>query len=147
MVKRRTLLLLPLLILVTSGFGGCPKDPYTASMAGSKNLSDAVSDALTIIPLLEADKLITQAQEKDVLGYLGKITVANQTFRNTAKTLHQGGTTGVTAYLSAADLFVKDVQNQQLVNMPPKLQPYLTAIDAAIKGVEIAVSNAKGVVK
>jgi hypothetical protein len=114
-------------------------------MAGSKDVSDAVSSAIPIVHQLQVDNLISQTQQNDVLGYLTKVTLANQDFRQTVKQLHSSIGTGPAPYLNAADVFLKAVQNQTIVNVPAKLQPYLNAVDAAIRGIEIAVSNAKGV--
>jgi hypothetical protein len=140
--RRLALALLPLVLLLS----GCPKDPYTAAMAGSKDVSDAISAAIPVVHQLEVDKLITSAQQSDVLGYLTKVTEANQTFRTTVKQVHTTNAgNGPAQYLNAADVFVNAVKNQTVVNVPAKLQPYLTAIDTAIKGIEIAISNAKGV--
>lgn len=134
-------LLLPLLLVIN----GCPKDPYTAAMAGSKDVSDAVAGVLPVLQELERDKSISIAQTNEVLEYLIKVTKANQSFRVSVKQVHTSGQTGTVGYLNAADVFLLVVQNQQIVNLPPKIQPYLTAIETAIHGIEVAVANAKGV--
>jgi hypothetical protein len=131
-------------LLCTALIAGCSSDPYTAAMAGSKDVSDAVSAVIPVLQQVTQDNLITTPQRNDVLGYLAKVTEGNQAFRAAVKQVHSSGQMGAQGYLDAADTFVKAVQTQQIVGLPAKLQPYLTAVDTAIHGIELAIAKAKG---
>jgi hypothetical protein len=131
-------------LLLAALVSGCSTDPYTAAMAGSKDVSDAISAILPILQEVQQDKLISTSQLNEVLGYLDKTTRANQAFRAAVKQVHSSGQAGAQGYLDAADVFIRAVQTQQIVGLPAKLQPYITAVDTAIHGIELAVAKAKG---
>src|SRR5271155_622713 len=89
--RRRLLLGLALLVpLATTvlAAAGCSKDPYTASMAASLDVSNGVNDGLTVITTLETDKLITGAEVTKVAGYLNNLTVLNRKFRAHVRAVH-----------------------------------------------------------
>lgn len=113
-------------------------------MAGSKDVSDAISAAIPIVHEMQVDNLLSVPLQNEVLEYLAKATMANQSFRASVKQIHSSGNTGTAAYLNAAEVFLNAVQSQTFVNVPVKLQPYLRAVYTAIHGIEVAVSNAKG---
>jgi len=137
------------LLVCFSLCAGCSKDPYTASMQASLSVSDAVAQAIPIIQQLQTSNLITTEEAKQVYGYLQTVTVGNGVFRSTAKSLHASGTTSATAYLSAADTFVKGVDSPAVlasihISNPAsqqKVMTYLQAIDTVLNGITLAIQN------
>jgi hypothetical protein len=150
MVAVALLLLLAPLVLLTSG---CPKDPYTAAMAASLDISNGVNDGLTVITQLQQDKLITQAEMAKVATYLGNLTTLNGKFRTTVKSIHSANASSIkAAYIPAAEAFVTAASDPatlaalHVVNpaAEAKIQAVLTAINTALNGIQLAINSAKG---
>jgi outer membrane murein-binding lipoprotein Lpp len=139
-------------LLAALFLSGCPKDPYTASMAASLDVSNGVSDGISAIGQLKKDNLITQAEVASYVGYLGDIGTLNGTFRTSVKQIHASGATGKAAYISAASTFVTNANNSQLlaalhVDSPAaqaKVQTFMAAIKTALDGIQTAINTAKG---
>jgi hypothetical protein len=141
MVLRRMAILLILpLILFTSG---CPKDPYTASLQGSADVSQAVSSAIKITSAYYSMGTFNDAQKAQAASYFTIVTNCNMTFRKAVVDVHNAGQTGISAFLPIADSFVVCVRNSAPVVNDPKVSSVLQAVDTAINGISLAVSNAK----
>lgn len=138
-------------ILVLLGFlAGCTsKDPYTASMNASLQVSDAVAQAIPIVTQLQTSGLITPAEAHMVYAYLDSVTTGNGVFRHSAQALHAAGGTTPTAYLAAAQTFVQGVDSQATlaaihINNPQsqaKVMLYLQAIATVLNGIQTFINN------
>jgi hypothetical protein len=134
------------------GAWACSKDPYTASMAASLDVSNGVNDGLTVLSELRKGNLITQAEVADYAGYLGSLTTLNGTFRTSVRQIHASGQTGKAAYLAAAQVFVSNANSPQVltalhVSNPAaqaKVETFMRAIATAITGIQTAINAAKG---
>jgi hypothetical protein len=142
MLRRRlvALVLLPLLLLLS----GCPKDPYTASLKGSADVSQAVSSAIKIAAQYYSTGKLNDAKKAEVASVLNTITDCNMSFRKAVVNTHNAGLTGVESFLPVANSFVSCAQiSPQLAN-DPSAQSILKAVTTAINGVSLAVASAKG---
>ena len=137
------LLLLPLVVVLSSAVG-CPKDPYTASMAGSDGVSNAVADALSALPNLTSQQILDVSQQRAFLTRCSQVTSGNQSFRAAVLKIHQSGAKGSAQYIVAAQAFVQATTTQQVGQLPPTAQIFLEGIDTAITSIEVAISNSKG---
>jgi hypothetical protein len=152
-MKKHSRVVIPaFLILAVLLTAGCPKDPYTAAMAASLDVSNGVNDGLKVIAQLRQDGLITQAELADYAGYLGSVTTLNGTFRTSVKQVHAGGATTKAAYVAAADTFVTNANNPAILaalhianpQAQAKVQTFMTAIKTALDGIQTAINAAKG---
>ena len=154
-MQKRTRQLAPLLflLLLVPLLSGCPKDPYTAAMAASLDISNGVNDGLTVITQLEQDKLITQIETAKLATYLGNVTTLNGTFRTAVRSIHSANASSTkAAYIPAAQAFVTAASDPQtlaalhVVNptADAKVQAVLTAINTALNGIQLAINSAKG---
>lgn len=150
MVAVALLLLLAPLVLLTSG---CPKDPYTAAMAASLDISNGVNDGLTVITQLQQDKLLTQTEVSSIANYLSILTTLNGQFRTTVKSIHSANASSTkAAYIPAAQAFVTAASNPQVLSAihvvnpiaQAKVQAFMTAINTALNGIQLAINSAKG---
>lgn len=137
----QSLLLLPLLLLLS----GCPKDPYRAALQGSDGVANGVHSSVLTISQLYSKGVASDSYKAEAAKYLDAITDCNMSFRKAVVSAHTSGQKGVPAYLLVADSFVKCTQQA----VPPTasnadLSNALKAVDAAISGVSLAISNAKG---
>jgi len=149
-MKRKTIFAVPLLFL-SLFVAGCPKgqDPYTASMQASLSVSDSVAQAIPITQQLQSSGLLTTSESQVVYGYLNSVTIGNQVFRSTAKSLHAAGNTTPAAYLAAADSFVKGVNSAQTLaaihisnaKSQATVMVYLQAVDTVLNGIETIIQN------
>lgn len=142
MVRKRKLmllLLLPLLLLLS----GCPKDPYRASIQGSKDVADGVAAAIKITASYYSAGTIDDAKKSQVANFLSVVTDCNIKFRVAVTAVHNSGAVGVQAFLPVADSFVTCAEAQRSVMSDPKIYNILKAVDTAINGVSLAVASAK----
>jgi len=143
MVQRRrlqALALLPLLLLLS----GCPKDPYTASLKGSADVSNAVHSAIQITASYYSTGKLNDQKKAQVAGVLNIVTDCNMTFRKAVVDAHNAGLTGVESFLPIANGFVSCAQAAPQVVNDPNAENILKAVQTAINGVSLAVSSAKG---
>jgi len=118
-------------------------------MQASLSVSDSVAQALPIIQQLQTSNLLTPAEAKQVYGYLQSVTVGNQAFRSSAKSLHAAGNKTAASYISAADTFVKAVNSQAALaaihisnpQSQAKVMLYLQAIDTVLNGIQTVISS------
>jgi hypothetical protein len=138
---------------VVVALSGCPKDPYTASMAASLDVSNGVNDGITVIGQLETDSLITRAEGAKIAGYLGNLTVLNGKFRTTVRSIHTANPVATkAAYIPAAQAFVSAANDPTLLAAlhvvnpvaEQRVQAFLTAINTALNGIQLAINQAKG---
>lgn len=150
---RRRLLVVPLLALVLV-ISGCPKDPYTASMAGSDDVANVVGDAIMVIGQLQTDKLVSPNEVQALATRLNTVVTLNQQFRADVRQIHNTTpSAGKSAYINAAQVFVTNVNNTQFLQTvgvrdpvaQAKVQTVLLAIQTALNGIQTAINNAKGV--
>lgn len=153
MRRYKVLLIAPLLLALVLAVSGCPKDPYTASMAASLDVSNGVNDGITVITQLEQDKLITPQEGASVAVYLGNMTVLNGKFRVAVKSIHAANPTATKAqYIPAAQAFVQAANDPTFLSAihikdpiaQAKVQTFLTAINTALNGIQLAINSAKG---
>lgn len=137
---RQLLLLLPLILLIS----GCPKDPYRAAIQGSADVSQAVSSGIKITASYYSTGTFNDSQKATAAKYFTIVTDCNMAFRKAVVDVHNAGQTGVQAFLPIADSFVSCVKNSAPVTADQKVLNVLNATDTAIKGVEVAISSAKG---
>lgn len=130
-----------LLVLVTSG---CPKDPYTASLKGSADVSDAVHTAIKDTAAYYSTGKLNDQKKKDVASVLNTVTDCNMTFRKAVVDAHNAGLTGVESFLPIANGFVSCAQAVPQVVNDPNAENILKAVSTAINGVSLAVATAKG---
>lgn len=150
--RRRAVSTIVLALGLAVFLAGCPKDPYTASMAASLDVSNGVSDGIQVLGTLKTDNLMTADEVASYAGYLGSLTTLNGTFRASVKQIHASGQTGKAAYISAASTFITNANNPQLlaalhVSNPQaqaKVQTFMTAIKTALDGIQTAINSAKG---
>src|SRR6266403_2504857 len=141
MAKRRVmLLLLPLLLLLS----GCPKDPYRAALQGSADVSQAVSSAIKITTSYYTAGTIDDKKKAQVASVLDVVTNCNTVFRKSIVNTHNSGQTIKQSFLPIADSFVHCAQITPQVMNDPSVTNILKAVDTAINGVSLAISNAKG---
>ena len=142
--------LIPLLFLIPF-LSGCPggKDPYTASMQASLQVSDAVAQAIPIVQQLQSTALITDAEAKIVYGYLQSVTVGNQSFRGAVTAAHDAHQAGAAPYLAAASTFVQGVNSASALaaihitnpQSQEKVMLYLNAINTVLNGIATVINN------
>ena len=123
---------------------GCPKDPYRAAIQGSSDVSQAVSSAVKITAEYYSIGKLSDQKKIAVAGVLNTVTDCNMIFRKGVVDVHNAGLVGVSAYLPLADTFVRCAQVSPQVMGDPTAANVLKAVDAAIKGVSLAVASAKG---
>lgn len=138
----RKLLTLTLVIIASIGLAGCPQDPYRAAIRGSADVSEAVSSGIKITASYYSSGTFNDSQKAAAAKYFTIVTDCNMTFRKAVVDVHNAGLTGVSAYLPIADSFVACTQNAAPADS--KVQVALKAIDTAIRGISVAVANAKG---
>lgn len=132
-----------LLALATMGIG-CPKDPYSASIKGSSDVSQAVSSAIKITASYYSTGKLNDQKKATIASVLNTVTDCNMTFRKAVVDTHNAGQTGVGAYLPIADSFVHCAQISPQVLADPNASNILKAVDTAINGVAVVVASAKG---
>jgi len=132
--------LLPLVLLLS----GCPKDPYTASLRGSADVSQAVSSAIKITASYYSTGKIDDAKKAKVAGVLNIVTDCNMTFRKAVVDTHNAGLTGVSSFLPIADSFVHCAEMAPQVKADTSMFNILKTVDTAINGVSLAVASSKG---
>jgi hypothetical protein len=137
---KRLLAVLPLVLLLS----GCPKDPYRAAMQGSGDVAQAVSSGIKLTSQYYAAGTFNDGQKAVAARYFAVVTDCNLTFRKTATDVHTSGQVGPMAFLPVADGFVRCVQIAAPLSNDVKVQNVLKAVDTAIKGIEVAISSAKG---
>lgn len=141
-MKKLAILLLasPLLLAMA----GCPKDPYRAAIQGSADVSQAVSSGIKVTASYYASGAFNDGQKATAAKYFTIVTDCNMTFRKAVTDVHNAGQTGVQAFLPIADSFVTCVKTSAPVTNDQKVLNVLNATDTAIKGIEVAISSAKG---
>ena len=142
MLRKRllVLLLLPLLLLLS----GCPKDPYTASLKGSADVSDAVHAAIKISVSYYSTGKLNDARKNQIASVLNTVTDCNMTFRKAVVDAHNAGLTGASSFLPIADSFVHCAEMTPQVKADATVFNILKSVDTAINGVSLAVASAKG---
>jgi len=150
-MMKRLLLEVTGILLIGVLMSGCPgsKDPYTASMQASLQVSDAVAQAIPIVTQLQTSGVITAAEAHTVYGYLDSVTTGNGVFRHTAQSLHAEHNSTAAAYLGAAQTFVQGVNSAQalaaihIVNpqAQQKVMLYLQAISTVLNGIQTVINN------
>lgn len=151
-MKRNKATAIGLVFVLAMLMVGCPKDPYTASMAGSDDIANGVADGITIIADLQKAGLMSPTEVSQYAGYLGSLTTLNQTYRASVRQIHSSGVTGKGSYLSAAQTFVTNANNPQLLaalhvsnpSAQAKVQTFMVAISTALTGIQTAITAAKG---
>jgi len=138
--KYLAILIVPTLLLLS----GCPKDAYRAAIQGSADVSQAVSGGIKITSQYYAAGTFNDAQKATAAKYFGVVTECNMTFRKAVTDVHLAGQTGIAAFLPIADSFVTCVSVGSPNLADPKVTNVLKAVDTAIRGISLAVSNAKG---
>lgn len=138
-------LLLPLVVAaVVFTTAGCPKDPYMAAIKGSDDVAEGVHQSVATIGKLYSEGApgVDDAYKVSAGHYLDVITDCNMGFRKSVVTAHNSGLVAKQAFLPIADSFVTCTQKA----LPPggATQSALKAVDSAIKGISLAISNAKG---
>lgn len=136
--------ILSVLVAVVLLNSGCPKDPYRAAIAGSSDVSQAVSSAIKITASYYSAGTFNDAQKATAARYFTIVTDCNMTFRKSVTDVHNSGQTGAAAFLPIAEGFVSCVKNSAPVVNDPKVSNVLKAVDTAINGISLAISNAKG---
>lgn len=131
-------------ILLAVSLSGCPKDPYRVAIQGSSDVSQAVSSAVKITASYYSAGTIDDVKKAQVAGVLNIVTDCNMSFRKSVVATHNAGQTGVAAFLPIADSFVHCAQVSPQVMADPAASNILKAVDTAVNGVAVAVSNAKG---
>ena len=151
--KVRVLGAISVLMLVAVSLAGCSKDPYTAAMQASLNISNGVNDGITAITQLVQDKLITPQETAAIAGYLGNLTVLNGKFRTSCKSVHAANPASPkAAYIPLAEAFVTAANDPTFLNAvhvvnptaQEKVQAVLTGINTALNGIQLAINAAKG---
>jgi hypothetical protein len=127
-------------VLMTAG---CPKDPYRASIQGSKEVSDGVAAAITITSSYYTSSAINDSQKAAIGNFLNTVTDCNIKFRASVVAAHNAGQTGISAFLPIADSFVQCAEVNRSVMSDLKVYNILKAVDTAINGVALAVASAK----
>jgi hypothetical protein len=128
---------------------GCSHDPYTASIAASKTVSDSVSQAIPILEQYYSGGKLTDAEKANIANYLGAVTDANMKFRAAAVQLHNQGVTGPSAYVQLAAAFVNAVPTDPTAfayhsaDSQKEFNIVLGTVKAAVDGIAIIISNAK----
>lgn len=140
---RRLIVLLPIVLLLSSAFS-CKDDPYRAAIRGSSDVSQAVSSGIKLTGTYYSVGTFNEAQKAKAANYFGIVTDCNMRFRKSIVMVHNTGQTGISAFLPIAEAFVSCVQNAAPVADDPTLANVLKATDDAIKGISLAISNAKG---
>ena len=143
----KKLLLIPIILFLS----GCPgsKDPYTASMQASLQVSDAVAQAIPIVQQLQTNNLITAAEAHTVYGYLDSVTTGNGVFRHTAQAAHAAGNKTAAPYLAAASTFVQGVNSAQVLaaihitnpDSQKKVLLYLEAVQTVLNGITTIINQ------
>ena len=135
-----------ILAVVLIMIAGCKiQDPYRAAIRGSADVSQAVSSGIKITASYYSSGTFNDAQKATAAKYFGVVTECNMTFRKAVTDVHNAGLTGASAFLPIADSFVTCVSVGSPNLADPKVANVLKAIDTAIRGISLAVSNAKGV--
>lgn len=148
-LSRQLLALLPL-VLLSSGFGGCPKDPYRASISGSAKVADAVHTAVEVTTEYYATGKVNDGEKAVIAGYLNTVTDANMKFRHGAVDLHNAGVVGSAQYIALAQAFVAAVPTDPLAfqykspDAQAKFATVLGAVKTALNLIASTVQNAKG---
>lgn len=141
------------LVLFLAMAQACTKDPYTAAMQASLDVSNGVNDGITVVTQLEQDKLITQQETAAIAKYLGNLTVLNGKFRTEAKAVHTANPASAkAAYIPLAEAFVTSANDPTFLSAvhvvnpaaQAKVQAFLTAINTALNGIQLAINAAKG---
>ena len=122
----------------------CTSDPYKAAIKGSSDVSQAVSSAIKITAAYYSAGTFSDAQKATAAKYFTIVTDCNLTFRKSVVDIHNAGKTGVQAFLPIADGFVSCVKNSAPVVSDQKVSNVLKAVDTAMNGISLAISNAKG---
>lgn len=143
---------LAIALMLAVCLSACSKDPYTASMAASLDISNGVNDALTTLTALRQSDLITQAEMAQYATYLGNLTTLNGVFRTSVKTIHSNAAAPKSAYIAAASTFVVNANNPTVLaalhvvnpQAQAKVQTFMLAISTALNGIQVAISQAKG---
>jgi hypothetical protein len=138
-VKRRLIVFALCLAVV-----GCTTDPYTAAIKGSADVSQAVSSAVKITASYYTSGKLSDAKKSQIGSVLNVVTDCNTTFRKAVVDAHKAGQTGVTAFFPIANSFVVCAQMTPQIKSDPEAMNILKAVDTAVNGVSLAVSNAKG---
>jgi len=107
-------------------------------------LVQAVSSAVKITASYYGAGTINDLKKAQVANVLENVTNCNMTFRKAVVDAHNAGLTGVESFLPIADSFVHCAQMTPSVMSDPSAMNILKAVDTAINGVRLAVSNAKG---
>src|SRR4029077_19071350 len=89
---------------------GCTSDPYSASIKGSSDVSQAVSSAIKRTASYYSTGKLNDQKKATVAGVLNTVTDCNMTFRKAVVDTHNAGQIGGSAYLSIADSFVRCAQ-------------------------------------
>jgi len=152
LLTRRFSVLVFATMLLLGLASGCAKDPYTAAMAASLDVSNVVSDGLVVLTELKKDVLITQPEVATFAGYLGSVTTLNGTFRTSVKAIHASGTSGKAAYIAAAQVFVTAADDPKVlaavhVSNPAaqaKVDNIVKGIQTALTGIQTAINSASG---
>lgn len=151
-MRRRKIVIPVFMILLLLSMSSCSRDPYTASMAASLDISNGVNDALTTLTALRQSDLITQAEMAQYATYLGNLTTLNGVFRTSVKTIHSNAAAPKSAYIAAASTFVVNANNPTVLaalhvvnpQAQAKVQTFMLAISTALNGIQVAISQAKG---
>lgn len=147
--KCKPVLLLTLCLLVLQS-SGCPKDPYTASLKASDDVSNAVHSAIKVATQYYSTGKLTDSEKAAVAGYLNTVTDANMTFRHNVVAAHTAGAVGNTQYLQIAQAFVNAVPTDPLAfqyksaDAQKEFTTVLGAIKTLLNGISLTISNAKG---
>lgn len=144
---RRQLLRLSFLVLfcpLILSLSGCPKDPYTASLKGSADVSNAVHEAIKVTASYYSTGKLNDAKKAQVAGVLNIVTDCNMTFRKAVVDAHNAGLTGVESFLPIANGFVSCAQATPQATNDPNVKDILKAVSTAIDGVSLAIASAKG---
>jgi hypothetical protein len=123
---------------------GCTTDPYRAAIQGSSDVSQAVSSAIKITASYYSTGVFSDGQKATAATIFTVVTDCNMTFRKAVVGVHNAGQTSVAAFLPIADAFVACTERAPQIQNDAKLKNTLQAVDAAIQGVRLAISNAKG---
>lgn len=152
LTRRYSVFVVALMLVAVSLISGCAKDPYTASMAASLDVSNVVGDGVTILSELKKDGLLTQPEIVRFSGYLSSVTTLNGTFRADVKQLHATGAVGKAAYIAAAQTFINNANDPTVlaavhVSNPAaqaKVANVVKAIQTALDGIQTAINSASG---
>lgn len=121
---------------------GCKDSPYTAALKGSDDVAAGVHESIVAVGKLYSQGTVDDAYKVAAGHYLDVVTDCNMGFRKSVVTAHAAGQTGIQAFLPIADSFV--VCTQKAVKPTGTTQNVLHAVDTAINGISVAISNAKG---